>query len=211
MKANVQYEASLIRAILVVMIGLTLVLSSKIVQGDSTDLSQEIASLQAQTDQLNKEIETLKGQVALMEHARLYIFRSPPSFHTDAATIQISQLTTAWMNRRSVSAIGAGGVVPIITFDLKNVGAAPIANINLLVSFYKPDKEVIGGGTLDLLGSNDAPMRTGMWKKVTIDDHVIQFPETRSAVALNADLYLQTDPGSYVLIDTYKISPSLEP
>src|SRR5713101_5764357 len=82
---------------------------------------------------------------------------------------------------------------------------------NLIVSFYKPDKEVIGGATIGLLDASEAPLRTGMWQKVTIDYHLIQFPDTRSVIALNADLYLQTDPGSYALIATYKVSPSLEP
>jgi hypothetical protein len=40
---------------------------------------------------------------------------------------------------------------------------------NLIVSFFKPDKEVIGGATIALLDASEAPLRTGMWKKVTID------------------------------------------
>jgi hypothetical protein len=39
---------------------------------------------------------------------------------------------------------------------------------NLIVSFCKPDKEVIGGATIALLDASEAPWRTGMWKKVTI-------------------------------------------
>jgi hypothetical protein len=50
-----------------------------------------------------------------------------------------------------------------------------------------------------------------MWQKATIDYHLIQFPETGSAIALNADLYLQTDPGSYALIGTYQVSPGVVP
>jgi hypothetical protein len=62
-----------------------------------------------------------------------------------------------------------------------------------------------------LRDASDAPLRTGMWQKVTIDYHLIQFPETGSAMALNADLYLQTDPGSYALIGTYQVSPGVLP
>jgi hypothetical protein len=104
----------------------------------------------------------------------------------------------------------ANGVAPIVTFELKNIGEKPITDINLIVSYYRPDKEVIGGGTIGLRDSSDAPLRTGMWQKVTIDYHLIQFPDSQSVAPLNADLYLQTDPGSYALIGTYKISTSVE-
>ena len=209
MNANPRRESSLRRALLAGTIGLSFVLSNESAFSDSLNLTKEIAKLQAQTDQLSKEIETLKGQVALMEHARLYTFQSPPSFHTAASALQISQLTTAWTKRPGGS--DGSGVAPIINFELKNIGTKPITDINLILSLYKPDKEVIGGATIGLRDASDAPLRTGMWQKVTIDYHLIQFPETGSAIALNADLYLQTDPGSYALIGTYQVSPGVLP
>ena len=201
------------RALLAAMIGLVVLVSTnETARGESVNVSQEIANLQAQTDQLSKEIETLKRQVAGMEQMSKLIIRIPlpAPFHTDAAAIQISGIATAWVKVPTTSGPGLD-ITPIINFDLKNIGTTPITSINLMVSFYKPDKEVIGGGTLDLLDSNDAPLGTGMRQKVTLDYHSVGFPETRSAFALNADLYLQTDPGSYVLIDTCQISPSVEP
>jgi hypothetical protein len=197
--------------LLVYMTGVVaLVLSHKTAYGAEVDLTQEIAKLQAQADQLSKEIEPLKSEVYLLSKQ---VRPSPPSFHIDAGAIQVSQLTTAWTNRPSASAVGGNGFAPIITFDLKNIGTKPVTDIYLIVSFYKPDKEVIGGAIVGLLDSSEAPLSTGMWQKVTIDYHLIQFPDTRSVIALNADLYLQTDPdpNSYVLIDTCKISPSVEP
>jgi hypothetical protein len=209
MKANRWRESSLRRAVLAGTIGLAFVLSNKTASSDSLNLPGEIGKLQAQTDQLTKEIDTLKGKVAVIEQARPYTFRSPPSFHTDASALQISQPTTAWTKRPDGPAVS--GVAPTINFELKNIGTKPITDINLIVSFYKPDKEVIGGGTIGLRDSSDGPLRTGMRQKVTIDYHLIQFPETRSAIALNADLYLQTNPGSYALIGAYQVSPGVLP
>ena len=192
------------------MVFVVVALSSENARGAAVNLATEVAGLQAQTDQLSKEIETLKAEVAAVEQKWKQIASvKPPSFHTDAATIQISGMATAWTVRPSASGSGSNGVAPIITFDLKNIGSAPITDINIILSLYKPDKEVVGGASIGLLDDSEGPLRTGMWKKVRID--YLQFPATRSVVALDADLYLQTDPGSYVLIGTYKISPRLEP
>ncbi len=210
MKANLQHEPNpILRAALAgMMVLVALVSSNETARGDEANSAKEIANLQSQVDQLSKEIEPLKTQVYLLSKR---VRPLPETFHTDASAIQISQITTGWTKRPSPSGPGDNGVAPIITFDLKNIGTAPITDINLLVSFYRPDKEVIGGATIGLLDASEGPLRPGMWQKVTFDYHLLHFPETRSVIALNADLYLQTDPGSYALIDTYKISPSLEP
>jgi len=199
------------RGLFTLLIGLVcLFLSDRTARCDSADLSQQITNLQTQADQLSKEIETLKTEVAAVEQKWKKIASiRPPSFHTDASAIQISQLTTAWTKRPDGPAVS--GVAPIITFELKNIGAKPITDINLIVSFYKPDKEVIGGATLGLLDSSDAPLRTGMWQKVTIDYHLLQFPETRSAIPLNADLYVETQWGSYAHIGSYEVSSTVAP
>jgi hypothetical protein len=213
MKASRQHDASSMwRSLVAALIGvLCLVLLNETALSDSADLSQEIADMRTAIDQLNKEIETLKKEAAAVEQKWEKIASErPPSFHTQAAAIRISQLTAAWVNRPSFSGSGYEGVAPIITFNLKNVGTTSITDINLLVSFYKPDKEVIGGGMIGVLDSTNAPWRPGMWQKVTIDHHLLQFPVTRSMIALNADLYVETEMGSYALIGNYKISPRLE-
>src|ERR1700722_18834207 len=128
MRANLQRETSLIRALLAGTIGLALVLSNRSALSDSLNLPREIAKLQAQTDQLSKEIDTLKSQLSLMEQARPYTFRTPTSFHTDASALQISQPTTAWTERPG--GFDGSGVAPIITFELKNIGTKPITDIN---------------------------------------------------------------------------------
>lgn len=214
MTASPYDHASLMaRGLVVALSGLVcLGLSSEAAYGNSADLSRDITNLQAQIVQLNKEIETLKAEAASVEQKWNKISSEHfPSFHTDAAAIQLSRITTAWSNRPSASGSGDDGVAPIVTFDLKNIGTAPITDINLLVSFYKPDKEVIGGGMIGLLDSTNAPLRTGMWQKVTIDSHSLQFPVTRSIIPLNADLYVETEPGSYALIGTYQVSPGVVP
>jgi outer membrane murein-binding lipoprotein Lpp len=217
MKANLQHEpSSTWMAFLAAMIGLVIAASSSdTARGAEVNSSDEIAGLQAQTDKLSKEVETLKAEVATVEQKWNKIASiQPPAFHTAASAIQISRVTTAWCKRPSPGGGGgSSGVAPLINFELKNIGAAPITDINIIVSFYKPDKEVIGGATISIgmLDIEEGPLRTGMWKKVTIPCGWVVFPEVRSVIALNADLFLQTDPGSYVLIDTYEISPTLEP
>ncbi|MCB9489690.1 MAG: hypothetical protein H6684_13235 [Deltaproteobacteria bacterium] len=125
--------------------------------------------------------------------------------------VEISEIRTYWKIKSDVLG-GQELAVPFIRFKLKNVGVSPIERLEASASFTLTDeKEVLGDGSVYVIGSVDAPLKPDYSREVFFGSSTgytgmgIVFQQPK----VDADLYLDLGRGK-VLVKTFSIKQKLE-